>query len=548
MRRLLMLLLAVACIGYVINLGAASIWDANEAFYVETPREMIESGDYVSPTFNYEPRVNKPVLSYWVVAGLYQLFGVSVGVQRAAIAAAALVMIVSVFLLTRAVSGDPLAPLVAAAGLSANPRFFMFARRILIDMNVTMLMTVTLTCFALAERDAVHRRRWLVAMYVAVGLGVLTKGPVAAALPALVFLIYLAIHRELHRLRDMMLPAGLAIVLVIVAPWYVAQYRVSGWTNIVSFLVTENLGRYTSVIGPQKRDLWFYLPVVFTDGLPWSLCLPGAIAVWLRDRRSSQDATTRLRTLLLLWIGVIVGVYSGSATKQDLYIFPIVAAVTALGADVVARTLRGAIGSRWLTGALWTAVVGLIAAGAGVLYLFARTHSVYTLDGARAVAMLWMIGGGVLAAFLLRRHLACSVVAALVIPIAFNWLLMWRVLPSFERYKPVVPLSKAFLERAQPDDALVHYDVALPSMVFYTHRPIEMLYGPELGLSKLQETLKSGRQGFVVMDESKYGALKDEIGVPTCVVARQLTSDVKLRELLAGEPPPAVLLVSTRCL
>jgi hypothetical protein len=50
------------------------------------------------------------------------------------------------------------------------------------------------------------------------------------------------------------------------------------------------------------------------------------------------------------------------------------------------------------------------------------------------------------------------------------------------------------------------------------------------------------------MDESKYGTLKEEIGVPTCVVARQLTSDVKLRELLAGEPPPAVLLVSTRCL
>ena len=548
MRRLLLLLLAVACIGYVINLGAASIWDANEAFYVETPREMIESGDYVSPTFDYEPRVNKPVLSYWVVAGLYHLFGVSVGVQRAAIAAAALVMIVCVFLLTRAVSDAAMAPLLAAVGLAANPRFFMFARRILIDINVTMLMTVTLTCFAIAERNPGHRRRWLLAMYVAVGLGVLTKGPVAAALPALVFLLYLAIHRELHRLRDMMLPTGLAIVLLIVAPWYVAQYRVSGWTNIVSFLVTENLGRYTSVIGPQKRDVWFYLPVIFTDGLPWSLCLPGAIAVWLRDRRGAQDATTRLRTLLLLWIAVIVGVYSGSQTKQDLYIFPIVAAVTALGADVVARTLRGAIGTRWLTGALWTGAAALIAAGAGVLYLFARTQSVYALEGARAVAMLWMVGGIVLAVFLLRRQLTCGVITALVIPIAFNWVLMCRVLPSFERYKPVVPLSKAFLARAQPDDVLVHYDVALPSMVFYTRRPIEMLYGPELGLNKLQDTFKSGRQVFVVMDESKYGTLKEQIGVPTCVVARQLTSDIKLRELLAGDPPPAVLLVSTRCL
>ena len=66
------------------RLGDSAIWDANEAFYVETPREMVERGDYVIPTFNYEPRFNKPVLSYWIVAGFYKVFGVSVGVQRLA--------------------------------------------------------------------------------------------------------------------------------------------------------------------------------------------------------------------------------------------------------------------------------------------------------------------------------------------------------------------------------------------------------------------------------------------------------------------------------
>jgi 4-amino-4-deoxy-L-arabinose transferase-like glycosyltransferase len=69
-------LLALAILPYFVGLGASSVWDANEAFYVETPREMIERGDYVSPTFNYEPRLNKPVLSYWVVAAFYRAFGV----------------------------------------------------------------------------------------------------------------------------------------------------------------------------------------------------------------------------------------------------------------------------------------------------------------------------------------------------------------------------------------------------------------------------------------------------------------------------------------
>jgi 4-amino-4-deoxy-L-arabinose transferase-like glycosyltransferase len=72
----LAVLFALAIVPYFIDLGGSSIWDANEAFYVETPREMMERGDYITPYFNYEPRINKPVLSYWVVGAFYHLFGV----------------------------------------------------------------------------------------------------------------------------------------------------------------------------------------------------------------------------------------------------------------------------------------------------------------------------------------------------------------------------------------------------------------------------------------------------------------------------------------
>jgi len=543
--RLLTLLLFVAGVAYVINLGAASIWDANEAYYVETPREMIESGDYINPTFNYEPRINKPVLSYWIVAPLYHAFGVSVAVQRMAIAAAALAMIGCVFVLTRAASKDRLAPLLAAAALAANPRFFMFARRILIDVGLTALMTMTLTCFAMAERHSVHRRRWLVAMYVSVGLGVLIKGPVALVLPGLVFLMHLAVHRELGRIREMMLPTGVVIMTAIVAPWYVALYLEHGWTEIISFLRDENLERYTSVIGPQSRPVWFYLPVMLTDGLPWSLCFPGIVAAWLYDRRTAPGPEQRIRTLLILWIAVIVAVFSLSQTKQDLYIFPIVAAVTALGADVVARTLAKTFRPAWLSGSLLAAAIVLVAGGAGVLYLFSRAQSVYTLDGVRSVAMIWMAGGAVLAMLVLMRRLPAAAIVILAVPIAFNWTLMLRVLPSFERYKPVVPLSEVILQKARAGDRLAHYDVALPSMVFYVRRHIDMLNGGQR--DEFLQMFVPGRHIFAVLPELRYRELREALAVPTCVLKRQETSDVKLRELLAGQPPPAVLLVSTRC-
>ena len=169
-RLILTLLLAGAISPYFIDLGGSAIWDANEAFYVETPREMIERGDYVSPTFNYEPRFNKPVLSYWIVAAFYALVGISAGVQRLAIALGAIVLIATAYVLCRIAepqtdgrrSSD--APLWAALGLAVAPRLLMFARRIFIDIYISMFMALTLLFFALSERFPERRRLWLVLM------------------------------------------------------------------------------------------------------------------------------------------------------------------------------------------------------------------------------------------------------------------------------------------------------------------------------------------------------------------------------------------------
>src|SRR5687767_13198434 len=244
-------LLVAALVLFFVDLGGSAIWDANEAFYVETPREMIERGDYVFPTFNYEPRFNKPVLSYWIVAGFYKLFGVSVAVQRIPIALGAVVLILTAFCLAHAgaapgsAARDPRgaaldAALWAGLGLAVAPRLVMFGRRIFIDIYISMFMGLTLLFFALAERYPERRRLFLLLMYVSVGLGVLTKGPVAAVLPAVVFLAYLLTRRELRRIREMLIPAGALIVLAIVVPWYAVLYLRQGWTHIGAFFLGEN--------------------------------------------------------------------------------------------------------------------------------------------------------------------------------------------------------------------------------------------------------------------------------------------------------------------
>ena len=196
----LIVTLALTATPYFVRLGASSLWDSNEAFYAETPREMIESNDYINPTFNYRARLNKPPLSYWLVAPFYKLLGVSETAERIPIVLGALIMIATAYALGRVVfSAD--AGLLAAIALAAAPRFLMFSRRIMIDVYLAVFMSLALLMFVLAEKRPERRRLYLILMYTSIGLGVITKGPVAAALPAAVLAIYLAIHRPIGKLR-----------------------------------------------------------------------------------------------------------------------------------------------------------------------------------------------------------------------------------------------------------------------------------------------------------------------------------------------------------
>ncbi len=551
-------LLVLAASVYFISLGNSAIWDANEAFYVETPREMLEANDFLNPTFNYLPRFNKPVLSYWIVAVFYKAFGVSVTVQRFAIALGALVIIGCAFVLARLTirdsrfgiqnaglgmrderSGisDSAAGPWAAAGLAAAPRLVMFARRIFIDIWITAFMSLTLVCFALSERYPERRRQFLVLMYVSIALGVLTKGPVAIALPALAFALYLAVRRELTRVTEMMIPLGLVILAVIVVPWYAALYHEHGWTYIRSFLIGENVDRFLSGAGVrQQRGPWFYLPIVLTDSFPLSLLLPcAAVAAW--------KTRTRIEILLWCWIAAIVGFFSLSAGKQDLYIFPIVSAVAALGGVAIERGLSDERWKKWVSVTLATAGALLALAGAAVLYLFATAGRIYALDAAVIVGAVGLGGGIITIFFGAARKPAVAALSLLAAVVAVNWAFVVRVLPEFERYKPVPEFSRTLQERLQPGDVVAHYQVSLPSMVYYLRRHVDQFVDDP----PFVHAILSERHVYAVLSADDYRSLAPQIAGRTCIIDRRPIFEVKLRQVLARQPLPELLLITNRC-
>jgi hypothetical protein len=178
-----------------------------------------------------------------------------------------------------------------------------------------------------------------------------------------------------------------------------------------------------------------------------------------------------------------------------------------------------------------------------VLYLFSGDRTVYTIDGARASSMIAIVGGAVVTILPWRRKYVAAVSAVLVVLIAFNWILAVRALPDFERYKPVVPLSRVIEQRAGKDDVIAHFEVALPSMVYYLRRHIEAGLDAEM----LKQRLESDRPVFAVIPADRYDALRGKFGVETCVVGRHQTSDIRLRTMLEKQAPPEVFVISNRC-
>jgi 4-amino-4-deoxy-L-arabinose transferase-like glycosyltransferase len=413
----------------------------------------------------------------------------------------------------------------------------MFARRIFIDIWITAFLSLTLMFFALSERYPERRRLFLILMYVATGLGVLTKGPVAIALPTLGFGLYLLGNRELRRLRDLMIPLGILIVAAIVVPWYALLYQQHGWTYITSFFIAENVERYTSGLGVrQQRGLGFYVPVVFSDSFPISAFLLAAGAMWLREK-------DRLQTLLWCWILAIFGFFSFSAGKQDLYIFPIVAAVAGLGGAALARGLSD---PAWRTWMRWTLVVtgGLLAAaGAGVVWLFEAGGRVYALNGAMAVGMCALLGGALVVALALIWRPVASAIALLALIVLIDYQFVARVLPDFERYKPVPAIADFLRPRLQPDDVVANYQVALPSMVYYLQRHVDEYFDEQ----PFVNAILSGRRVYAVLSADDYDALESAIGARTCVLERHQTFDVKLKDVLSRQPLPELLLITNQC-
>jgi 4-amino-4-deoxy-L-arabinose transferase-like glycosyltransferase len=270
--------------------------------------------------------------------------------------------------------------------------------------------------------------------------------------------------------------------------------------------------------------------------------------VWWSDRQASEapGAAGRVRTLLWLWILVIVGFFSLSAGKQDLYIFPIVPAIAALAGSVLARaTAEGSAPREQAIVGRTTGTIALIllAIGAGLIYLTRAAGATYAIDGLALVGVIGALTGAV-ALWLSagRRVFAAGAMLAAGF-VGLNAVFVLRTLPSFEAYKPVPAFAAAIHARASAADIVATYEQALPSLVFYLRRHVEEIFDA----AELAAILASGKGVFAIMSSRDFELVGPQAPGPLCVLHRQPTFDVRLKNVLAREPPPELVLVTNRC-
>ena len=549
-RVILLVILVAAIIPYFVGLGTSSLWDANESFYAETARNMVESGDYINPSFNARPRFNKPVLPYWIVAASYNIFGTSELSERLPIALGGLILVATAFGLGRLL-GSANAGLLAAIVLATAPRFLMFSRRIIIDVHLAMFAGLTLLCFSLAEAYPHRRKLFLVLMYLAAAFGVLTKGPVAVALPGSVFLLYLLMERRLSELRRMLIPVGIVIGVMVVSPWYVLVYQQHGWEYIRSFIVDENLLRYAQTVGGGGRGPFFYLSVMLDFLFPWSLFVP--FALWFGARRShlwgnsdtapQRSVEHRLSLLLVLWVGVFVLFFSLSSTKMDLYILPVVPALAALIGRLLATGLDDAsAGARPVAPRLLLAtgaVLPLVGAG---LFALVVAPGKYSLAGVGTVIGCLTVGGLLAVAFAMRRRSLAATASIAASFVLVSWCFVLVALPDFERYKPVRALAGTISAHASEVAVIGTYRLGVPSMVFYLHRPVVEWTDPR----QVRDAFSSSSEVYAVMSEDDYDTLRSTLPAGTQMLDSRPMLDARLNHLLDDTALPQVVLVSNQ--
>jgi len=318
-----LLLAAVLALGF--DLGGYPLFDPDEGRNAEVAREMAATNDYVLPHFDGLPYLDKPIVYFASAAAVMEVLGPTETAARLPAYLFTLATLVVVVWFARRRWGTD-AGWLAGLALATMPLVLAYARTTIMDSALAFCTTLAILAFW-DERP--------VLAWAAIGLGAITKGPVAILVPLATLIPYsLLTGRRLRRLFPL---AGLAVFAVVALPWFLAvSHRVPEFPHYV--FVRETFERVTTKRFHRTAPFWYYLPIVPVAAFPWIVPALGGLKSWRwawLARRVNPRAQESV--FLACWVLGPLLFFTLNQSKLPQYVLPLMPAFALAAARLLTR-------------------------------------------------------------------------------------------------------------------------------------------------------------------------------------------------------------------
>ena len=354
----ILLLLMIYSLIWFGTLNYRHLIPSDEGRYAEMAREMLVTGDWVTPRYNGYKYFEKPPLQVWATAAIFQVFGIGDWQARLWTALTGFLTILAIgFTGTRIYSAR--AGWLAAVVLASSPMWVISGHFNSLDMGLSAFLVAALCSLLLAQtsHNKSSCRNWMWACWVFMALATLSKGVIGAAIPAMVFVAYSISTWDWKIWTRLRLFSGAIVFLLITAPWFilVAQRNPE---FLEFFFIHEHLQRFTQDAHSRTGPIYYFVPLLLIGIIPWVLQIPGALVqAWQERRREFSSGW-----LLVCWFVVIFAFFSMSRSKLPGYIIPIFPALALLIGHRLDRLLgySNSLGMPWKLQTLGFTLLGCI--------------------------------------------------------------------------------------------------------------------------------------------------------------------------------------------